>query len=118
MYNPTYNQLSLINGHNFRTFAIGRYLMLKIEGLATPMGFTTPWQYCRARILCSYSALFLGTVAAHQPSTGSPMMTGPLSIAGPIKIAIINKIHMKLLMRHIKTYMNYINNDKIDIATP
>ena len=46
------------------------------------------------------------------------MMTGPLSIAGPIKIAIINKIHMKLLMRHIKTYMNYINNDKIDIATP
>lgn len=61
---------------------------------------------------------FLGTVAAHQPSTGSPMMTGPLSIAGPIKIAIINKIHMKLLMRHIKTYMNYINNDKIDIATP
>jgi hypothetical protein len=92
--------------------------MLKIEGLATPMGFTTPWQYCRARILCSYSALFLGTVAAHQPSTGSPMMTGPLSIAGPIKIAIINKIHMKLLMRHIKTYMNYINNDKIDIATP
>ena len=58
--------------------------MLKIEALATPMGFTTPWQHCRARILCSYSALFLGTLAAHQPSSGSPMMTGPTCFAGPI----------------------------------